>query len=547
MEMGAEWTKRLASYVYKLERFQHITGHELSFRHEPSLHELLFIVEADGEFMIDGRKHVLHRQSVYVVPPDADAALFLDTGGRTDLYAVRFHVLKAAEHGRFVPASLHVPVEWITPHFPVLIGKLEELDRTIRREAGGWETMRANILFQEVLVTLFEGCGDGQTSEWNQAIALAVDYMERNYHLGITREKLAEMAGLSEDYFSRLFKKLVHKSPMEYLTEIRMNQAKQLLVQSGRSLRAIAQRVGYSDEFYFSRKFKAEIGCSPMAFVKKVKSSCRIASLNHLSTGHLMALGIEPYAAVINGAFPVTAGLRCTIALGQSRPDLERLATAKPDLIVVRGTRQGTSLPQERLLHTIAPTVTLEYFSDWRAHLLTIAKLVGKEEEARQWLDRYGQKVETFRNRMNHQLGDATFLIVGIGAGKLCIYGQRNLGSVLYGDLGLAAPPGVQNISHYREVTLGQLAEFDPDRILLTNYKHDGTARMDRAVQREAEALFAHPQWQALKAVRNKQVYHLLDNRHLYTSYNALSHDLLLEKLYRMLIAETAGPLLASR
>ncbi len=100
------------------------------------------------------------------------------------------------------------------------------------------------------------------------------------------------------------------------------------------SFRSIAQSVGFSDEYYFSRKFKATTGRSPTSYVNSIKYSGKIASLKHLLTGHLVALGIEPYAAVINSAYPVTTRFRSTIAVGDTQPDLEKLMTARPDLIV---------------------------------------------------------------------------------------------------------------------------------------------------------------------------------------------------------------------
>ncbi len=84
------------------------------------------------------------------------------------------------------------------------------------------------------------------------------DYILTHYKEAITRETLASLAGLSPSHFSHVFKRRTGKSPIEYLTDIRIRRAKELLVTSNKCLKEIAETVGYRDEFYFSRMFKEE-------------------------------------------------------------------------------------------------------------------------------------------------------------------------------------------------------------------------------------------------------------------------------------------------
>ncbi|UFJ39448.1 AraC family transcriptional regulator [Brevibacillus humidisoli] len=485
--------------------------------------------------MIDGCSYPIEQQKVFILPPQSSVKLRIDPGSQADYDYVRFHAVQILDQQHVQLAELQCPNEITTPYVHFLIDRMDEVARK-RHSGDHWDAMQANLLFQEIIFGLFKDATDEQQRpDVDQAIQLTLDYMEQNYRLPITREKLAGMAGMSADYFSRVFKKKLGQTPMEYLTEVRIRQAKQLLLQSHDSFRSIAQRVGYSDEFYFSRKFKAATGDSPKAYVKKFTYSHRVASLKHLPTGHLIALGIEPYAAVINHVYPITTQLQKTIAVGDFQPDLEKLMRAKPDLIV---TSQCTPSAKEKLLDHIAPTVRLPFFQDWRIHLQTIAKIIGKEREAKIWLERYEQKAEMIRKQIKRKIGDDTVLVVGIGEGKMCVYGQRNLGAVLYGDLQLGVPRGVETIAHYKEVALEDLFAYEADRILLTSYKHDGTRRMDEAIQREVSALMANSQWHGLKAVRNGAVSYMHDSQHLYTCYTSFSHDLLLDKMYQLFVSD---------
>lgn len=534
MSSGFELSQELASYLYKLEDIRLEASAGAECRPGPSACAMLLFREADGELAIDGRVHPLGSRKIFLLAPGADVRLTGSSGGGTKFYFVRFCALQAAGPGRFESVRPRFPDECPVPYFEAVWDKVRETEKSFR-SPDVWENMKANASFQETIAALFKDLGGTRAPDLREAIRLTLEYIDRNYMQPITREQLAAMAGLNGDYYSRAFKKQTGKSPMEYLTEVRMNEAKRLLSKPGESLRAVAHGVGFSDEFYFSRKFKADTGYSPRAYVKKLKSSGKIASLNHLVTGNLIALNVEPYAAVRNDAFPVGARLGHTIAVGGARPDLDRLMSAKPDLIVASGFRAAELSPEEKVWNQIAPTVTLPFASDWISHFKMVARIVNKEKEAGDWLERYARKAEIVRKQIGERVGDDTFLVVGLAAGKLYAYGRRNIGTVLYGDLGLNAPPGAADIHHFKEISKDELAFFDADRILLTCFRHDGTARTDRAIRSEADALFACEQWRSLKAVRNRRVYEILNTRHLYTSYNALSHDLLLDKARQLL------------
>lgn len=540
MKDNGKLSDKLASYLYKLEHIQHVCSNRPFVQHETSSYGILLMKEAGGNLVINGRSYPLQRHKAFILQPHATVRLQLHQAERADYYYIRFQVLEAAEQqGCYSPAELHCPAELFLAGFQFIADRIQEMERK-QSSGNSWDRMKANIIFQEIVAALFQDAIREQQPDSSGAIRLTMEYMEQNYHLNITRTKLSEMAGMSADYYTRAFKKQTGKSPVEYLNDIRISQAKQSLLLSGDSFRSIAQSVGFSDEFYFSRKFKAVTGRSPTAYVKQIKHSVKIASLKHLLTGHLIALGIEPYAAVINNAYPVTTRLRNTIAVGDYMPDLEKLVSAGPDLIMTSELRDYEKSQKEKIYDQIAPTITLPYYENWRNHFTTIARIVGKETEASDWLERYEQKAGRIRRQLQARIGDESILVVGIGEGKMCVYGQRNIGTVLYGDLKLGVPEGVENIVHYKAVTLEELSAFEGERILLTSFQHDGTAYMDGVIRREVQALRTDKRWLALKAVRNGAVYPMYDSRHLYTCYTSLTHDLFLDKAQQLLMSDSS-------
>lgn len=82
-------------------------------------------------------------------------------------------------------------------------------------------------------------------------------------------EKLAKDFGYCKDHFIRLFKNETGKTPKEYIIDIRIEGAMNLLKMSSSSIQEIADMLGYSDMYAFSKQFKAKTGVSPRNFRQK--------------------------------------------------------------------------------------------------------------------------------------------------------------------------------------------------------------------------------------------------------------------------------------
>ncbi len=92
-------------------------------------------------------------------------------------------------------------------------------------------------------------------------------YMYSNYNKKIKVEDLAGMCNLSLHRFAHKFKDLIGVTPIEYLTRIRINEAKYLLSNSFLNISEISSIVGYDNPLYFSRVFKKVTGLSPRNYV----------------------------------------------------------------------------------------------------------------------------------------------------------------------------------------------------------------------------------------------------------------------------------------
>lgn len=90
-----------------------------------------------------------------------------------------------------------------------------------------------------------------------------VEYVNENYNSTISIEEVASRFSLNPFYFSKLFKEYQKNNFVDYLTEVRINKAVELLKEESLNIKEIAYEVGYQDPNYFSRVFKKIVGISP--------------------------------------------------------------------------------------------------------------------------------------------------------------------------------------------------------------------------------------------------------------------------------------------
>ncbi|WP_053361492.1 response regulator [Bacillus sp. FJAT-27251] len=121
------------------------------------------------------------------------------------------------------------------------------------------------------LSSILERIAQWRSTDLNGLLLEAKDYMDRHYSKAISLEEVAEKAGVSSYYLSKLFKERFKITFIDYLTSLRIRKAKDYLLNPSLSLKEIAFDVGYKDPNYFSRVFKKETGLSPSEFRLKGK------------------------------------------------------------------------------------------------------------------------------------------------------------------------------------------------------------------------------------------------------------------------------------
>ena len=98
-----------------------------------------------------------------------------------------------------------------------------------------------------------------------------ITYIAEHYKEKIYIETLSDMITVSPDYFTKMFKDSIGRTPIDYINGLRINRAMQMLATTETSVNDISDQLGFSNSNYFHKIFKQYMDTSPAAYRKMVK------------------------------------------------------------------------------------------------------------------------------------------------------------------------------------------------------------------------------------------------------------------------------------
>ncbi|MBC6314958.1 iron-hydroxamate ABC transporter substrate-binding protein [Listeria grandensis] len=221
--------------------------------------------------------------------------------------------------------------------------------------------------------------------------------------------------------------------------------------------------------------------------------------------GSLAALGVKPIGAtsfVLQNPYldPYKKGVE---DIGDPA-SAEKVAELQPDLIIVSGEDQYNQMKK------IAPTILIPYntYKNVQDELTAIAEIVGKEQQAKDWLADFDQKAAKARAKIADVVGPDTTVGLYEGDDKnFYVFGDNwgRGGQVLYNALQLKAPKKIQDEvikgDGYKQISLEVLPDFAADYMFVTRFKH-GDSRNGALDGMEASSI-----WKDLPAYKAKHIF----------------------------------------
>ncbi|MCM3171367.1 AraC family transcriptional regulator [Paenibacillus sp. MER 99-2] len=159
-----------------------------------------------------------------------------------------------------------------TPHTPlILMRHLDHLERAWF-QADNMDRLYVKSLFYQFIHELMLQLSAEESSVMiSDPVQHTLRYLHDHYREQVTLDDLAERFNYSSRHLSMQFKQKTGSSPIDYLIQIRLAEARRMLIKSNVTLKEIAVEVGYTDVYYFSRLFKKHVGISPIRYQQKVR------------------------------------------------------------------------------------------------------------------------------------------------------------------------------------------------------------------------------------------------------------------------------------
>lgn len=212
-----------------------------------------FVSDGNGIFCVDGKTFNVKKGEIFIIKPE-EITFYQSSADNPWTYLwVGFD----GEYSKRLD-SLSSPVYTVSQNL------FAELKNLVDCESNVTVELVTSILFR-VFAELF-----ADRKPPNNYIAGVERYISTNYMRDITVDGIASVIRLDRRYLSRVFKASTGKSIQQYLIELRMGKAVELILQ-GYNITQSAEMVGYQDVFNFSKMFKKQYGVSPREYVKSMK------------------------------------------------------------------------------------------------------------------------------------------------------------------------------------------------------------------------------------------------------------------------------------
>ena len=209
--------------------------------------------------------NALRQESIYnflcnALPDEVDSFV------RNYLQMIGTEALRSKMFQQYVLLNLHFCMSSFVMRLGYDKSEIEEYLKTI---CG--EQLKSEEELQEIIgrilrkgIKLREESSKGRNQS---VIRTALSYMEENFaDDSVTLNRVAQVANVSANHFSAMFSQEMGQTFIEYLTQLRMTKAKELLCCTDKRSGEIALEVGYKDPHYFSFLFKKTQGCTPSEY-----------------------------------------------------------------------------------------------------------------------------------------------------------------------------------------------------------------------------------------------------------------------------------------
>ncbi len=239
-----------------------ICSHDQGHYVPPQTHncyEVILYGTGKGKTTIGGINYKYEKGSLAIISPNTEHDEY--TSEETDVFCCLFDFESdeiTLENGLYYISKQE--------YLDRLISLMLEIHIELHAKQRHYE-LYLNFLLGQFIINFYRSL---EISTPSKEIDFACDFLNKNYNINVNFNILAEQTGYSYDRFRHLFKEKTGQTPYQYLLNVRIEKAKELLKNTDYSIQQVGKLSSLGDTYQFTKKFKARTNMTPLKYRKTI-------------------------------------------------------------------------------------------------------------------------------------------------------------------------------------------------------------------------------------------------------------------------------------
>ena len=232
-------------------------------------YQLLYVAEGRGKFIIEGCERYVNKGEMVLYRPYDFQSYFYYPSDKCEVFWVHFtgyDVDKLLDRYNF-PKDKNVFFGGISHDYNYIF---ELIIRELQLRRSNYKELLP-LLLTELFILINRNILEERNQQRSMLdeVENSVRYFNENYANNININEYAESLNITPCWLIKKFKQVVKQTPMQYIVALRIANAKTLLENSDYNVTETSYAVGYDNPLYFSRLFKKHVGMSPIEYKNK--------------------------------------------------------------------------------------------------------------------------------------------------------------------------------------------------------------------------------------------------------------------------------------
>lgn len=254
--------------IYRSEAFENIHGIHITLNtiqnnkpHRHDFYEFDYVLEGEGQCSINDKCYHFRKGDLTFTTP-------LDYHSYTAEHKVRIITV------HFHPDNLSDELAFLSDIEACTVGCPDELQTAFEelyreRNVEDFRYLVRKNLLERAVILFLRVHSVGRKTDMPPRLIHAVGYINQNFTSHIDLAAMCEKTHYSAEHFCRQFKKYTKMTFIEYLTDVRITHARNLLMSKSMPMTQLSYECGFGDVKSFNRAFKKKYGCTPKEYKKQ--------------------------------------------------------------------------------------------------------------------------------------------------------------------------------------------------------------------------------------------------------------------------------------